>query len=116
MAARAELVVYLEEPQIHIQIVDDKASERSLKLRLVIDVVGGHGNWNVALLENTLSTRLRAKDGHFLGLTAQYGQAQRDGELDVVVADFSRHYVRLPPLYQILQLPESLGTVEEGLA
>ena len=54
MTSRSKLVIYLEQPDIHVEIVNDQARERNLKLFPVLDVVGAHWDWNVAKLEDAL--------------------------------------------------------------
>ena len=54
MTSCSKLVIYLEKPDIHVEIVNDQARERNFKLFSVLDVVSAHWDWNVAKLEDAL--------------------------------------------------------------
>ena len=56
MASRTILIINFENPGIDVEVVDDQASECQFELILIGDVIGAHGNRNVADLEDSLST------------------------------------------------------------
>lgn len=118
MSARIILIVNLEQPHVHIQIVCDEPSQGQLEFLPLCDVVSGNRNWNVAQLEDALGSTFRRKD-YIASLEVWFAthdrNAQLDGQLDVVVAHFSRHNVRLLILDQVLDLSKCFGREKHGL-
>lgn len=54
MTSCSKLVIYLEKPDIHVQIVNYQTRERNFKLFSILDVVSAHWDWNVTKLEDAL--------------------------------------------------------------
>lgn len=51
-----KLVINLEQPGVHVQIVYDKSGKGQLEFILVLDVVRTHWDWDVTQLEDALGT------------------------------------------------------------
>ena len=113
-----ELIIHLEEPHIHVEVVCDQTGQSQFEFRLLCDVVGAHRNRDVTQLENALGPTLGGVQNavsSLVRLPAQDGYAELYRKLDVVVADFARDDVRLPIFDQILNLLQCLGRVQHCL-
>ena len=112
MASRTILIINFENPGIDVEVVDDQASECQFELILIGDVIGAHGNRNVADLEDSLSTRLSCVDNIAccqIWFTAHNRRAQLNRQLYVKRTNLAWHDVRLLPLDQLLYLDQRLG-------
>ena len=110
MASRSELVVHLEDPDINVKILHDQSCQSKLELHPVLNIVGTHRNWNVAKLENTLSTTLGRIDDvacRRVWLSTHDWDAQLDRQLDVVLTYLSWDDVCLLAINQVCDLLQS---------
>ena len=58
MTSPLELIIHLEQPHIHVEVVCDQTGQSQLEFSLFRDVVGTHWYRDVAQLENALGPTL----------------------------------------------------------
>ena len=118
MASRAILVIHFKEPDIDVEIVDNESSKGQLKLVFVLDVIGTHGDRNVAELKDSLRSTFGPINyvtrGH-VRFTTQDWSAQLDRQLHVVLSHLAWNYVSMLSFDQVLYLDEGQWRVEHCL-
>ena len=115
MASRPELVVNLEDPHVHVKVVDYESGQRQLEFSAVLNVVGTHGDRDIADLEDSLGTTLcRVDDIASCGvwLSTEDGYAKLNRQLDIILSDFSGDDVSRLAVDEILDLAQSFRGVQ----
>ena len=58
MTSCTVLIIYLEDPNVHVKILDNKPSQSQFKLILVLNVVSAHWYWDIAHLKDAFRSTL----------------------------------------------------------
>ena len=114
VSSGAKLIVYLENPNVDIKVVDNQARQGQLEFELLLNIVRTHRDRNVADLEDSLGSTLRRVDDVAsldVRFTTEDRSAHLDRKLDIIITDFAWHDVRVLSINQVLNLKQSFGRV-----
>ena len=98
VTSRTKLIIHLEDPNVHVKVLDDESCQSQLKFKPVLDVIGTHRDRDVAELENALSTALSRVDdvtSRSVWFSTHDWDAKLDRQLDVILSYFPRYDISL---------------------